>query len=158
VPLAAGTGDEVYALVFNRVVPPLAEAFGPDVVVAVIGPDVLSADPMTHLMLTTHAYCDAVGWLRRFGRKTLVLGGGGYLLDQVARAMTLAWATLNDVSLCDDAELLFGGMFRGDGLPSLHDLPVFIPEESQRQAREAALAAIEFIERTQFKTLGAKPA
>jgi acetoin utilization protein AcuC len=158
VPLASGTGDEVYALAFNRIVPPLAEAFDPDVVVSVIGPDGLSADPMTHLMLTTRGYCNAVGWLRRFGRKTLVLGGGGYVLESVARAMTLAWATLNDVSLCDDAELLFGGMFRGDGLPSLHDLPVFIPEGSQRQARDAALAVIEYIERTQFKTLGATPA
>lgn len=158
VPLASGTGDAVYALAFDRIVPPLAEAFGPDAVVAVIGPDVLSADPMTHLMLTTRGYCEAVGWLRRFGRKTLVLGGGGYLLDSVARAMTLAWATLNDVSLCDDAELLFGGMFRGDGLSSLHDLPVFIPEEDHRKAREVALAVIESIVRTQFKTLGAKPA
>jgi acetoin utilization protein AcuC len=158
VPLAAGTSDEVYGLVFNRIVPPLVDAFGPDIVVSVIGADVLSADPLTHLMLTTAGYCNGVGWLRSCGRKALILGGGGYLADSVARALTLAWATLNDVPLCDDAELLFGGMFRGDGLSSLHDLPIYIPEETLRLAREACRPVIEFIEQHQFATLGARPA
>jgi len=153
-PLAAGTGDEVYGWGFRQVVPPLLDAFKPDLVVAEIGADVLAGDPQTHLLLTTHGYCDAVQWLRQTGLRVLALGGGGYLLSSVARAWTLAWAILNDVPLTDDAELLFSGVFRGDGLPSLHDRPVHITEETQRQAWEACRAAVDYIRAHQFKTLG----
>jgi len=72
--------------------------------------------------------------------------------------MTLAWATLNDVPVSDDAELLFGGSFRGDGLVSLHDRPVFIPPETRAESRKACEATVAFIEAHQFLTVGASPA
>jgi acetoin utilization protein AcuC len=153
-PFAAGTGDEVYTWGFKQVVPPLFAAFKPDVVVAEIGVDVLANDPMTNLALTTKGYCDAVEWVRGTGLPTLVLGGGGYLRDSIARGWTLAWAILNDVPLSDDAELLFGGAFRGDGLYSLLDRPIFLSEESQKTAWAACRAAVDAIKANQFRTLG----
>jgi acetoin utilization protein AcuC len=156
-PFAAGTGDEVYLWGFRQVVPPLFDAFKPDVVVAEIGVDVLANDPMTNLALTTKGYCDAVQWVRQTGLPTLVLGGGGYLRDSIARGWTLAWAILNDVPLSDDAELLFGGAFRGDGLYSLLDRPIFLSDESQRTAWAACRAAVDTIKANQFRTLGIAP-
>ena len=61
---------------------------------------------------------------------------------------------LNDVPLSDDAELLFGGAFRGDGLFSLLDRPIFLSEESQRTAWAACRAAVDAIKANQFQTLG----
>jgi acetoin utilization protein AcuC len=153
-PYAAGTGDEVYLWGFRQVVPPLFAAFKPDVVVAVIGVDVLANDPMTNLALTTQGYCEAVRWMHATGVPALVLGGGGYLRDSIARGYTLAWAILNDVPLSDDSELLYGGAFRGDGLYSLLDRPIFLSEESQQTAWTAARAAVDAIKANQFKTLG----
>ncbi len=154
VPFAAGTGDEVYLWAFRQVVPPLFAAFAPDVVVAEIGVDVLANDPMTNLALTTNGYCEAVRWVHETKLPTLVLGGGGYLRDSIARGWTLAWAILNDVPLSDDAELLFGGAFRGDGLYSLLDRPIFLSEASQQTAWSACRAAVDAIKANQFKTLG----
>jgi acetoin utilization protein AcuC len=153
-PFAAGTGDEVYTWGFKQVVPPLFAAFKPDVLVAEIGVDVLAHDPMTNMALTTTGYCDAVRWVHAAGVPALVLGGGGYLRDSIARGWTLAWAILNDVPLSDDAELLFGGAFRGDGLYSLLDRPIFLHEESQKTAWAACRAAVDTIKANQFKTLG----
>jgi len=153
-PFAAGTSDDVYLWGFRQIVPPLVRAFRPDIVVAEIGADVLAADPMTHLLLTTHAYCEAVSFVKGTGLKVLALGGGGYLLGTVSRAWTLAWAIFNDVPIHDDAELLFGGVFRGDGLVSLHDRPVAIPEDTRAAAWEACRAAVATIKANQFRLLG----
>ncbi|MFC1820374.1 acetoin utilization protein AcuC, partial [Thermodesulfobacteriota bacterium] len=60
VPMAAGTGDEVFTWAFQRIVPPLAEAFQPDVVMAILGTDTLSSDPMSNLRLTTQGYCEVI--------------------------------------------------------------------------------------------------
>ena len=155
-PFAAGTGDEVYLWGFRQVVPPLFAAFKPDLIVAEIGVDVLANDPMTNLALTTHGYCEAVRWVQQTGIPALVLGGGGYLRDSIARGWTLAWAILNDVPLTDDAELLFGGTFRGDGLYSLLDRPIFLSDESQKTAWAACRAAVDAIRANQFQTLGVK--
>jgi acetoin utilization protein AcuC len=155
-PFAAGTGDEVYTWGFKQVVPPLFAAFKPDVIVAEIGVDVLANDPMTNLALTTKGYCDAVQWVRQTGVPALVVGGGGYLRDSIARGWTLAWAILNDVPLTDDAEMLFGGVFRGDGLFSLQDRPLYLSEESQKTAWTACRAAVDFIKANQLQTLGVK--
>ena len=158
VPLPAGAGDEAYRVAFEGLVPSLAAAFEPDVVVATLGADALASDPLTHLMLTTEGYCHLVGWLGRLAPKVLALGSGGYLLNSVARALTLAFATLVGEPIHDDAELLFGGVFRGDGLVSLHDLPIYVPEQTRREAHAAAMAAVEHVGSHQLQVLVAAQA
>lgn len=158
IPLPAGTGDEAFTWAFERIVPPLARAFEPDVLLGVIGPDLLSADPMTHLRVTTDGFTRAIEWFRKLAPRVIALGCGGYLLDSVERALTLAWAVLNEVPIVDDAELLFGGAFRGDGLSSLQDQPVFIPEDTRQRSMSIVRELVETIETESFPKVGAKKA
>jgi hypothetical protein len=132
------------------------EAFEPDIVVAVLGADALASDPMSNLRLTTEGYCEAVRWIQRLSPKVLALGCGGYVMDTISRAWTLAWAILNEIPLSDDAELLYGGVFRGDGLISLQDRPVFIPEETRRRTLENGKRIVQYIKAHHFAKLGIK--
>lgn len=157
VPMPAGTGDEAFTWAFERVFPPLIETFRPDIVVAVLGADALASDPMSNLRLTTEGYCAAVQWIQRLSPKLLALGCGGYVLDTLSRAWTLAWAILNGIPLSEDTELLYGGVFRGDGLISLQDRPVFIPEETRRRTLEECQRIVQHIEMHHFSRLGIKP-
>jgi acetoin utilization protein AcuC len=154
VPVPAGTGDEVYIWTFERLFPPIVEAFRPDIVVAVLGADTLASDPMSNLRLTTEGYCETVRWIQRLSPRILGFGCGGYVLDTLSRAWTLAWAILNEIPLSDDAELLYGGVFRGDGLPSLQDRPVFIQEETRRRTLEKCRRTVQYIEKHHFPKLG----
>ena len=85
---------------FDEVVPALADAFRPDIVVLQTGCDAHIADPLTHLRCTTslfealvervvaiaEAHCDG---------RIVATGGGGYAIHQVVpRAWTLTWAAL----------------------------------------------------------------
>jgi acetoin utilization protein AcuC len=94
VPLAPGTGDVEWLRAFDAVVPPLLEAFAPDVLVTQQGCDSHLHDPLAHLALTVdgqratyarlhdlaHAYSDG---------RWVATGGGGYsIIDVVPRAWT----------------------------------------------------------------------
>lgn len=155
IPLLAGTGDEAFTWTFERVVPPLTEAFQPEAVVAVLGADAFASDPMSNLKLTTEGYCKAVGWIQKLAPRILALGCGGYVLENITRAWTLAWAILNDIPLAEDTELLYGGVFRGDGLLSLQDRPIFIPEKTRRRTMEQCRRTLRYIEAHHFARLGA---
>jgi hypothetical protein len=101
---------------------------------------------MSNLKLTTEGYCEAIRLIKKKASKILALGCGGYAIDSLSRAWTLAWAILNEIPLGDDAELLYSGVFRGDGLLSLQDRPVFIPEETRRLAMQECERVVRFIE------------
>jgi acetoin utilization deacetylase AcuC-like enzyme len=82
VPLAAGSGDAVYAGAFERVVLPVVEEYAPDLVLVSAGFDASARDPLAQMDLSAAAF----GWmareLRRLadatakGRMALVLEGG----------------------------------------------------------------------------------
>jgi acetoin utilization protein AcuC len=154
VPMPAGTGDEVFVRMFEQIFPPVAEAFRPDVVVAALGADGLASDPMSNLRITTEGYCRAVELIAQLSPRILALGSGGYVLETISRAWTLAWAILNRIPISDDTELLYGGVFRGDSLPSLKDQPVFIPEQTRRVTMERCEAVASYIRSTHFALLG----
>ena len=101
VPLSPYTEDETYLWAFNEVVPPLIDAFAPDFVVSQLGADTHYRDPLTHLALTTQGYEDVVKAIKAFGRKWVACGGGGYDLQVVPRAWTLAFAAMAELDLAD---------------------------------------------------------
>jgi acetoin utilization deacetylase AcuC-like enzyme len=82
VPLAAGSGDAVYASAFERVVLPVVRAYAPELVLVSAGFDASRRDPLAQMDLSA----DAFGWMARElgriadasakGRMALVLEGG----------------------------------------------------------------------------------
>jgi len=102
VPMLPGTDDHVFWKGFQSIVPPLMEAFRPDVVVSQLGVDAFLTDPLAELGLTTHGFTRAVAYLAETAPAWVALGGGGYNPANVARAWTLAWAIMNQVDLADE--------------------------------------------------------
>jgi acetoin utilization protein AcuC len=102
VPMLPGTDDEVFLEGFFAVIPRLLESFKPDVIVSQLGVDSFWNDPLAALELTTNSFCEVVSFLANHGAAWVALGGGGYVVSNVARAWTLAWALMNGVDLPDE--------------------------------------------------------
>ena len=108
VPLPPYTGDEAWLAAFREVVPPLVEAFAPDVLVTQLGCDTHHSDPLANLFLTTAAYRETAAALHELahrvaGGKWVATGGGGYQWATVVpRAWTLYFAEMAAVSLADE--------------------------------------------------------
>jgi acetoin utilization protein AcuC len=98
-PLPAYTDDEAYLWAFDRVVPDLVRRFKPDVVVTQLGVDTHYLDPLAELSLTTDGQEALFRRLAQLAPRWLALGGGGYNLDVVPRAWTLALAVMAEVNL-----------------------------------------------------------
>jgi len=108
VPLPPHTGDEGWLEAFRAVVPPVVEAFAPDVLVTQLGCDTHHTDPLAHLRLTTAAYRETALVLHDLAHETaqgrwIATGGGGYQWARVApRAWTIAFAEMAGVELPDE--------------------------------------------------------
>ncbi len=156
VPLAPETDDEVYIETFCEVVPPLVQAFQPDILVAEIGADSQISDPLTHLRLTNNGYQEAVRILTNLCSRILALGGGGYDIYRTARCWTLAWSVLNGVKPEDEFAGLVGGMMFGPEheVGSLHDRPHPTLGPAKEKARLQARRAVAFIKKEVFPIHG----
>jgi len=93
-PLPRHTDDEAYLWAFDQLIPPLIARFDPDIVVTQLGVDTHVLDPLAELDLTTQGQLAVVQRLARLAPHWLALGGGGYNLDVVPRAWTLALALM----------------------------------------------------------------
>ncbi len=102
IPLYPFTDDTTYLWAFREIVSPLVSRFKPDIVVSQLGCDTHHLDPLTHLMLTTEGYTEAVREIKKFAPKWLALGGGGYEMGVVARSWTLAYGIMTEREWSDD--------------------------------------------------------
>ncbi len=93
-PLYPYTDDEIYLEAFEAVVPPLLQAFAPDVLLTQLGIDSYHTDPLTHLQVTSRGFIAAVTRLGGLGYPWLATGGGGYDIGAVARCWTLAYGVM----------------------------------------------------------------
>jgi acetoin utilization protein AcuC len=105
-PLPPGTGDAGWLRAFHAVVPPLLEAFAPQVLVTQHGCDSHVLDPLAHLALTVDGQRAAYQALHRLahevaGGRWVACGGGGYaLVDVVPRA----WSHLIGIAAGADVD------------------------------------------------------
>ena len=88
VPLPAGSGDDGYALAWDRVVAPALERFGPDLLLVSAGQDPAAGDPLGRMSVTTEGFraltaraADAAA--RLCDGRLVVLQEGGYSLDHL---------------------------------------------------------------------------
>jgi len=157
IPLPPATDDEIYMAAFREIVPPLVEAFRPDLIISVAGADVLAVDPLTHLSLTNNAMADAAAVLRGFSKKLLVLGGGGYDIDALARAWALVWAVLNNIEPKDEYLGTVGGVFLGETdveSGSLRDAHVYTTGPDKKRINKQVNDTIDYIKRIVFPVHG----
>ncbi|MCX6879748.1 MAG: acetoin utilization protein AcuC [Verrucomicrobia bacterium] len=141
VSLPAGTYDGAFLLAFDRVAVPLLEAYNPDVIVVELGMDALSGDPLTHLCLTNNALMDALGRLLRLDKPLLIVGGGGYHVENTVRGWALAWRTCGGEDEHDFSAGMGGCMLASaEWVGGLRDRELAVTSE-QRQTVEAELHA-----------------
>jgi ribosomal protein S18 acetylase RimI-like enzyme len=97
VPLEPETGEEAWLGAVRSLVPELAAAFGPDLIVSQHGADSHAWDPLAHLRNTTTAMGEAARLVdavahRHAGGRWLATGGGGYgVYGVVPRSWSLVW-------------------------------------------------------------------
>lgn len=100
VPLEAHTEDASFLAAFDAIVPDLADAFRPDIIVAQTGCDAHLLDPLTDLRCSTRLFEALVQRIvaiaeRHCDGRIVATGGGGYAIREVVpRAWTLTWAAL----------------------------------------------------------------
>ena len=133
VPLPPLTYDEAYLTAFNRVVLPLMEAYAPDVIVLELGLDTLAGDPLTHLRMTNNIVVEILEPLLQFNRPLLVVGGGGYHVENTVRGWALAWRTCCGEDV-DDFAMGMGGVMLAntEWAGGLRDRVLPVTAEQQR--------------------------
>ncbi|HAM51145.1 MAG TPA: acetoin utilization protein AcuC, partial [Nitrospiraceae bacterium] len=107
-----------FTYAFTETVPQLVAAFKPDIVVSQLGVDTFRNDPLAHLNITTNGFCRVVGMIKSIAPKWVALGGGGYDIGNVARAWTLAWAIMNNITLPDELPEAFLEQYPLEGFRS----------------------------------------
>jgi histone deacetylase HOS2 len=96
VPLQDGIDNESYVSLFKTIMEPTINTFRPSVIVLQCGADSLGCDRLGAFNLSIAAHGECVRFIKAFNLPTLVLGGGGYTVKNVARCWTYETAVLLD--------------------------------------------------------------
>jgi len=157
VPLAPGTGDDVYLWTFMELVPPLMRAYDPDVLVTQLGVDTLATDPLAGLDLTHKCFVKLVEEIKSWNRKWVALGGGGYDVMNVARAWSQAWAVMKGANIPDTLPEAFVDQHRAElGRTAMGSVPVSGREAAVADnARKLAASVVAGIKKNIFPILDA---
>lgn len=157
VPLAPGTGDDVYLWTFMELVPPLMRAYDPDVLVTQLGVDTLATDPLAGLDLTHKCFVKLVEEIKSWNRKWVALGGGGYDVMNVARAWSQAWAVMKGADIPDTLPEAFVDQHRAElGRTAMGSVPVSGREAAVADnARKLAASVVAGIKKNIFPILDA---
>lgn len=161
-PLWPDSDDDIYIQCFDRIVPPLVQAFAPDYLVSQLGVDTFFEDPLANLNLTTRGFGHCLRRLRELARgRWIALGGGGYDLLNVARGWTLAWAVMcgREGDLPEELPPDFVRRHRvAEDRRLLLDEDHHLRGRFWDRARRDAEEIIAHIQRHHFPILGARPA
>ena len=147
VPMPAYADDDLFLYAFNEVVPPLIDKYKPDIVVSQLGVDTFRTDPIAHLNCTTNGFCAVLGRIREIAPRWVALGGGGYDIANVAKAWTLAWSIMNDVTLPNELPDDFLAHCSEEGFESgkIRDEAYSLTGPAKERMREEVESSIHFI-------------
>jgi len=84
-PLRDGVDDKSYKNIFEPVIGWVMEYYRPSAVVLQCGGDSLSGDRLGCFNLSMRGHANCVNYVKSFNLPTLILGGGGYTMRNVAR-------------------------------------------------------------------------
>lgn len=95
VPLKEGIDDEMYRTVFEPVITRIIETYQPSVIVLQCGSDSVSGDKLGGFNLSNVGHGACVKFVKSFNIPFMLLGGGGYTVENVAKV----WAYDTSVAL-----------------------------------------------------------
>ncbi|KAI0160711.1 histone deacetylase RpdA/Rpd3 [Xylariaceae sp. FL1272] len=98
-PLRDGIDDTSYKSIFEPVIQSVMQFYGPDAVVLQCGGDSLSGDRLGCFNLSMEGHANCVKFVKSFNLPTLVLGGGGYTMRNVARTWAFETGLLVDANM-----------------------------------------------------------
>jgi len=84
-PLKDGINDESYESIFKPLISKIMEWYRPSAIVIQCGADSLAGDRLGCFNLTLKGHAMCVEFVKQYNLPTLVLGGGGYTIRNVAR-------------------------------------------------------------------------
>ncbi|MFQ5961173.1 MAG: acetoin utilization protein AcuC [Candidatus Methylomirabilales bacterium] len=156
VPLAPETDDDIFIEAFEETVPPLLEAFRPDVIVTQLGIDAHRNDPLSNLRLTLQGFLRAIKQFEHTPARWLALGGGGYYVGNVPRAWTAVWALMAGIEIPPELPPTFLSQFQAEGCPeaSLTDPPYRSQRAQKEEARRYARTQVHRVRELIFPRLG----
>ena len=98
-PLTDGMTDKAYEDLFKPVMDKIMEIFRPGAIVLQCGADSLTGDRLGCFNLSLKGHAECVKYVKSFGVPTLVLGGGGYTIRNVARCWAYETSVLVDTEI-----------------------------------------------------------
>jgi len=101
-PLANGMDDISYETIFKPVLSKIMEIYRPGAIVLQCGADSLTGDRLGCFNLTLKGHAECVKYVKSFGVPTLVLGGGGYTIRNVARCWAYETSVLLDTDISNE--------------------------------------------------------
>ena len=102
VPLNDGIDDNSYEQMFKPVMREILGTYDPKVIVLQCGADSLAGDRLGVFNLSVEAHGKCVSFLKSFNLPMLVLGGGGYVIRNVARCWAHETALLTETDVPND--------------------------------------------------------
>eukprot|EP01091_Cochliopodium_minus_P012894 TRINITY_DN4016_c0_g1_i1.p1 TRINITY_DN4016_c0_g1~~TRINITY_DN4016_c0_g1_i1.p1 ORF type:complete len:439 (+),score=114.37 TRINITY_DN4016_c0_g1_i1:40-1356(+) len=102
VPLKEGIDDETYKTIFNPVIQGIMDWYKPEAVVLQCGADSLTGDRLGCFNLTIKGHAQCIKFVQGFNLPTLLIGGGGYTIRNVARCWTYETASVLNVDVSDE--------------------------------------------------------
>ncbi len=95
VPLLAGSGDEDYVEVMERIVEPRIEAFAPDILLVSAGFDAAAGDPLGGMNVSTDGFCELATRAARLAPRIALVLEGGYNVDTLPGLVSATLRGLN---------------------------------------------------------------
>ncbi|KAJ9050105.1 Histone deacetylase 2, variant 2 [Entomophthora muscae] len=99
VPLHKGITDDQYIFLYKNVLMKAMERFQPEALVMQMGADSVVGDKLGDFNLTNQGHANCLKHALTYNLPTIVLGGGGYSVKNVARTWTLETATILGLEL-----------------------------------------------------------
>lgn len=98
-PLRDGIDDNSYKSIFEPVIKAVMDYYQPEAVVLQCGGDSLSGDRLGCFNLSMRGHANCVKYVKSFNLPTIVLGGGGYTMRNVARTWAYETGSLVGVEM-----------------------------------------------------------
>lgn len=102
VPLKDGIDDTTYAQIFNPIVSKIMETYRPSAVVLQCGADSISGDKLGCFNLSNVGHGNCVKFVKSFNIPTIILGGGGYTIENVSKVWTYDTAVALGIDINKD--------------------------------------------------------